>query len=178
MKNPELFERTVQILTDAYLNKTLVAGNCSACAVGNMIAAACEIPLLKLTNGAVYWDEDKSGGQESTDWYYGIVSSIKHGTPIGEILSSFTGSSGYRMIMSTGYTLQDIVDIETAFEAAIAEATKKLSVEQQAEWDSKQYVDQRIGLDAVYMELLRIHEAEDYQLVRTVAFTLPEEVVA
>lgn len=37
MKQQELFEKTIQTLASAYLNGTLIAGNCKACAVGNIV---------------------------------------------------------------------------------------------------------------------------------------------
>ena len=39
MKNKALYEKTVSILVDAYMNDTLVHGDCGACAVGNLCAA-------------------------------------------------------------------------------------------------------------------------------------------
>lgn len=40
MKKPELYQMTVDILVAAYFNDTLIHGSCSACAVGNLAAAA------------------------------------------------------------------------------------------------------------------------------------------
>jgi hypothetical protein len=42
MKTSERFNRAVQALVSSYFNSTLVKGNCSACAVGNIVAAGIE----------------------------------------------------------------------------------------------------------------------------------------
>jgi hypothetical protein len=39
IKEP-LYHKTIGILVDAYFDDTLQHGNCSACAVGNLVAAA------------------------------------------------------------------------------------------------------------------------------------------
>ncbi len=43
MKNKSLYDKTVSILVDAYMNDTLQHGNCFACAVGNIVAANCDV---------------------------------------------------------------------------------------------------------------------------------------
>jgi len=40
MENKKLFDRTVSILSKAYLNDTLRHGDCYACAVGNLVCHA------------------------------------------------------------------------------------------------------------------------------------------
>jgi hypothetical protein len=54
MKRQELYNNTVDILVQAYFNDTLAHCDCSACAVGNMIAGNCGYELKYVT-------EDVSG---------------------------------------------------------------------------------------------------------------------
>lgn len=104
MKRPELYHKTVGILVDAYFNDTLVHGDYCGCAVGNMIAANLGIKLIRRRDG-VEWGANtmKHFGSE---WY-----DLKYGTKL-------VGDKGEIQIKSTGYTYQQILDIEKAFELA------------------------------------------------------------
>ena len=105
------FKHTMDVLVKAYLNDTLVHGNCYACAVGNLIAEAngwkyvnCkDEPFRKIAldiNAGMYLD-GKYGG----DWYE-FDESIKR------------TNQGLNEIHSIGYTLKEVVRIENAFENA------------------------------------------------------------
>ena len=113
MNQPELFENTVNILVNAYHNKTLSHGNCVACAVGNIIAANCGVKDIK-------------------SWYEWAVNA--YGTPLSGWINAFgTTSNGInrrsfyviksnpvakKQIESTGYPVEVLADIEYAFETA------------------------------------------------------------
>lgn len=113
MKNENLFKKSVQILSEAYFNDTLRHGNCYACAVGNLIAA---------NTGKVYKEYPK-------DRYETISSPPTFrwdGTVSWQIVSySYIGQSdrerrefGLAEIASTGYTVNEFMQIEKAFEGA------------------------------------------------------------
>lgn len=119
MKNKKLFNETVDILVKAYMNDTLEHGSCSACAVGNIITARL---------GDEYF-----GTFEWFDYIRG-----QNCDKITEI--------GKEQVQSTGYSFDDVVRIEQAFESAGTEYT-----------DENGYK----GLMAVVTVLCEIHECEE-----------------
>lgn len=95
------FEKTVDVLVKAYLNNTLEHGNCQACAVGNMVAAAC---------GYTYHEDElrqrwieKSGAS-----WQNLV--------LAPDLSTALRNEAVFEIESTGYTILELSNIEKAFE--------------------------------------------------------------
>lgn len=96
MKNKELYNKTVDILVQAYFNDTLRHGDCKACAVGNLIQA--------------------NGGFNNffTTWTEVFI------TVYGEQAVNPTEYYGEakREIDSTGYAWPDLAKIEKAFESA------------------------------------------------------------
>jgi hypothetical protein len=88
----ERFDKTVDVLVSAYLNDTLVHGNDCACAVGNMICAAMGY---------------KYGGWQA-NWHVGLVCGL--GGPFKE--------AAFIEVASTGYSVDEILTIERAFEQA------------------------------------------------------------
>lgn len=54
MKNKELFDKTIGILVNAYLNDTLENANCHACAVGNLVATNCGYEMIQSENGCMW----------------------------------------------------------------------------------------------------------------------------
>lgn len=108
MIKPELYHKTIGILVKAYLNDTLIPGNCAACAVGNLIAASMKITY---TNPAV---------RSCIDWK-------EHAIRWDQV---FCTRNGYQFINenkyegeakeqidSTGYTWHELAKIEAAFES-------------------------------------------------------------
>lgn len=97
MKNESLFHKTVNILVQAYLNDTLVPSMCSACAVGNLVAANCgykidmDMPLYK--------------GFVRPMWQKLVWSNKEH-----EVTDET-----YYQIQSTGYSVDELRQIERAF---------------------------------------------------------------
>jgi hypothetical protein len=83
-------ERTIDILLDAYNSGNLESGKCAKCAVGNIILA--------------------NFGSVDGSWYYFLHSNflIKN-TEEENILA-------VKQINSTGYSVEEIIEIETAFE--------------------------------------------------------------
>lgn len=109
MNKPELYQKTVDILVQAYFNDTLMHVNCEACAVGNLVAANKGIELKRGNHGV------RAVGRPyecNTEWFRAI------------------GFGGFvypeRMqipavadqINATGYSLEEVGLIEAAFESA------------------------------------------------------------
>ena len=106
MNRPELYNKTVDILYNAYFNDTLECGNCYACAVGNLVAAANGYKMIKTEHSkwGIQWE-----GHEYpfTNGWGGIAlwTNKKH-----------YSKEGLRQIESTGYSTREVVLIEQAFE--------------------------------------------------------------
>lgn len=126
MKNEPLWNKTVDILVKAYLGDTLRHSLCQACAVGNIIAANNEM--------------QKCGKWPCGDYAWSAVTS-------GMISEDGGYERGLMHIKNTGYSVQNIVDIEYAFEHTTFSLSK----------------DQFMfnGLMSVIDTLMQIHEAND-----------------
>lgn len=96
MKNPELYNRTVDILVQAYFNDTLRHGNCSACAVGN---------IIKANGGFKGFFSNWAEVFMTVEGQQGICPENYEGDAKSEI-------------DSTGYAWQDLAKIEKSFESA------------------------------------------------------------
>lgn len=109
MKNKSLYEKTVNILVDAYFNDTLEHDSCQACAVGNLVAAGMGFSYEgRLWSHATHvrtdnWSEVLWTGNESRERRLNM--------------SRYTGEIK-KQIDSTGYTVGELSDIEHAFETA------------------------------------------------------------
>tara|TARA_R110001599_G_scaffold89580_4_gene237119 strand:+ start:928 stop:1395 length:468 start_codon:yes stop_codon:yes gene_type:complete len=111
----EIYQKSVDILLDSYNAGTLFHSNCSACAVGNLIAANNNIELVESTS--------RFGGQTAT-W--------SEGRPIWQLVF-FTTLEGQEVFMncykgsekteidSTGIPLTELMAIEKAFESVSEE---------------------------------------------------------
>jgi hypothetical protein len=135
MKNKELFDKTIGILVNAYLNNTLVHNNCCACAVGNIIAANMQIkydPYLKWTGRQLAWSK--------------VFVSMPFKSDQIQRPWAYTGNAK-EQIDATGYAWTDLALIEAAFERA-PKGTNK---------------DERMfnGLMAVVDVLCQIHELDE-----------------
>lgn len=109
MKNKNLYDKTVAILVKAYLNDTLQHCECTACAVGNIVAGNLNIGLEKRGNQVYLKDES---GMSSGRWF-GAIS-------YGRVKESRLTEEILHQIKSTGYTAQQLADIEQKFEHAYA----------------------------------------------------------
>lgn len=135
MKNKALFNDTVQILVNAYLNNTLEPGNCHACAVGNIIAAKLNVKYdqhLKWIDRPVAWS--------------GVFVTLS--SKIAQVKRPWacTGEA-QAQINTTGYSWQELARLEYAFERAPGGKTK----------------EERMfnGLMAVVEVLSQIHEMDE-----------------
>jgi hypothetical protein len=148
MINPELYKKTVDILYDAYFNNTLVHGDFCACAVGNLIAANTGEKIL-LRNTAVHMDGRKRrimklDSERSPEWI-----KVFYTVGINDTLFNSCNYKGFAKleIDSTGYSLQELMKIEYAFEVA-----NKGESEEDYLFN---------GLIAVLDVLSKIHEVEE-----------------
>jgi hypothetical protein len=129
MKNEALYNKTVDILVQAYFEDSLSHMLCQACAVGNIIAYH--------TN-----QRDKSGKLFCKDYSW---SGLVRGhwimdTPNEEKIADI-------QVKSTGYTAQQLLQIETAFEKCNGVGDRMFN-----------------GLMAVIEVLDQIHENTDTQI--------------
>lgn len=108
MKNSELYHKTVNVLVDAYFNDTLEHNNCYACAVGNIVAASCDVGFRLSTLGSKIWDDYFPKWDDVFMTAYGEQQIFLH---------RYYGEAR-RQIDSTGYKLGDLSKIEFAFETA------------------------------------------------------------
>lgn len=142
MKNPELYNRTVDILVQAYFNDTLQHGNCHACAVGNLVAANCGYSFIKYSDrqrwekSSPYWQEVHMVGSCGTQW----------------IAPDWYHNGAKHQIDSTGYKWEETAKIELAFETAPKGNSED-------EWMFN-------GLMAVIDVLDEIHENTDKQVTQ------------
>lgn len=97
------FDNTVDILVKAYLNDTLEHGNCSACAVGNLITAS----------GYVFDSASHTGPHGKFQWL-AFIYAEQGKLYYTKYLNTRTAAE---QIDATGYTWQQLARIEYAFEA-------------------------------------------------------------
>lgn len=149
MKNEQLYNKTVDILVQAYFSHTLEHGNCFACAVGNIVAGNCGIKYETIIHHnlpALVWAGHKLSnsnidGIEITPTYYVLRNTQLTGAP----------SKTLSMQKSTGYTWDELSRIEKSFEDV------NLSIEAASNDDDRMFN----GLMAVIDVLDKIHENTD-----------------
>jgi hypothetical protein len=106
------FNYTVNVLVQAYLNGTLEHCNCSACAVGNIIADVKKVePVLFCNQGDDYTNRFSDGSKPL--WNYLFCSTVPGKQDVSP--SAYFGEVKSE-IDSTGYTWQELAKIEYAFE--------------------------------------------------------------
>ncbi len=129
MKNPELYEKTVNLLLDSYTAGKLFHGRCDACALGNILNTGdwafdfCTFPdTLGLSQKSFKRDEEDT-------LYFN------------------------RLYKGSGYSREELMKIEYAFESSIA---KDYHLYREVKTKEGQY----LGLCAVLDVLKEIHETE------------------
>jgi len=107
------FDNTVDILVKAYLNNTLKHGDCTACAVGNILGRRSQWNRLFVTpcDGPVILPQKFAGEGELL---YGVITSIKIESEFDRQLLS----ESLELISESGYTVQELAMVENAFESA------------------------------------------------------------
>lgn len=117
MINPELYQRTVDILVKAYFEDTLEHTNCRACAVGNIVAANMGIDLGR--NYEIIFNRNDilpknfiphNPEYDSGMWFHCIFDRRVHEEKMThEII---------KQVEATGYTAKELSEIEYNFENA------------------------------------------------------------
>lgn len=114
MKQEQLYNKTVDILVQAYFNDTLRHGNCYACAVGNLIAANKGIKMVANNDGDIKWDGYKNYMDNTDDlfplWFSAIKNCIK------DEKDFLVNEAMVNELIYTGYSVDEIYKIEEAFE--------------------------------------------------------------
>lgn len=141
MNRPELYQKTIDVLLDAYNNGKLVHGNCSCCAVGNICKESSN--KLDISNSL---------------WSFLFVTTSEEGfykPTRAKSYESFEMELVLSLINDTGYTVEELTKIEWAFETAIPFEKR----EYYTKVKTKQ--GQYMGLCAVLEVLKQIHEKEE-----------------
>jgi len=147
MKNKELFNRTISILVNAYLNDTLEHGQPCGCAIGNLVAA---------NNG---YSIQKS---ERSNWVFIEGARFRHafwtevqnyGRKREKVYMDDCYDKGVKELLSTGYNTSETLLIEAAFESP--RLTENGTCIDDDSIDSTGY----LGLMSVVDTLMEIHEA-------------------
>lgn len=109
------FDHTVQVLVQAYLNDTLEKDNCQACAVGNLIAHAAGAVYVRKTsnyNGDLLLEAQP----RIVDWLGAICTSEDCDQQLDKRV--YLAQPGIKAAFdSTGYSFEELAQIEYAFES-------------------------------------------------------------
>lgn len=133
----ELYEKTCNTLIDAWLDGELRHGDCEACAVGNICGGRSEWENLFYT-----WRSIQEQNFSRPD-------------PITGFIYPDLWSQGKELIISTGYSVEELAQVEYAFESSIDHNYGKLSDTPEGQY---------IGLCAVMEVLWDIHGIQDRSL--------------
>ena len=165
MKTSERFDRAIAALVKGYMNGTLAKGNCSACAVGNIVAGAidCTIKKSEKPNGTIDFDFVSIIGHVTGPFWQNVfVTSVRDGRLSRNVrqeinMLSYHGQSEIQ-IDATGYSVKELADIEWAFE----KATKIYFNDYHRKRDKRKIdEDQLKGLFAVVDVLCKIEGYDD-----------------
>jgi hypothetical protein len=106
----EIYQKSVNILLDAYNAGTLFHDNCHACAVGNLVAANNDVELVK----SVAWREPTAHWGEGRPLWNEVFSTSYKSQEV--FIYEYQGSTKDE-IDSTGIPLNELMAIEKAFES-------------------------------------------------------------
>lgn len=143
MNRPELFEKSVNTLLDAYNNRILEHGRCYACAVGNLCSEAAQ--NLNVSN--TIWNNVFMTGSNAHKQIFYIKEKLEDERQIEY-------EKALKLISKTGYTVEELAAIEYAFESSIADDYERYTTRDKVK-------GQYIGLCAVLEVLKEIHEKEE-----------------
>lgn len=157
MKNQELFDKTVGILVKAFINGTLEAANCSACAVGNIVADSLDLQLVRNKYDRLQAKGYQNGNPErDTGFWYRFIWE-------GEVSDEHNSGFVFQC-EKTGYTAKQLAKIEQSFMNGVQFCV-----------DTKIEDENYTGLMRVIDALMLIHEATPEQATEAKKlFTLAE----
>jgi hypothetical protein len=119
------FEQTVDVLVKAFLNDTLMHGNCFACAVGNLVASGLGCAVIRKAGNHLSWSNGMNypamSGYLVQGWGAAFTTDSRNdeGKKVQEIDKySLKVPIVKEQIKATGYKWQELAKIEFAFEAA------------------------------------------------------------
>jgi len=139
MIKENLFHKTIGILVNAYMNDTLEHTNCYACAVQNIVAGNMGYKIIPKPNGHYLGD----CSQISV-----VIPNLRYENTLTANLDATVKGNALVELQSTGYSINDLVSIEYAFE----------SIYRNDCIDKDDYVFK--GLMSVVDCLAKIHEAD------------------
>lgn len=102
MIKEELYKRSIDVLSRAYLEGHLEHGDPCGCAVGNMVAASCGFKIVQTKYEGLAWKQD--GVDFPTYWWNFLAFKDDERAAISQI-------------HQTGYTVTEVIKIEKAFES-------------------------------------------------------------
>jgi hypothetical protein len=152
MNRPSLYQKTLDILVQAYFNDTLEHANCYACAVGNMIAANCGLKFItaEVTPVGVFTGAGKLFWNFRNQFDNNPLVLMTRGK-----CDEGANDEQLELALSTGYTLRELALIEEAFEMVA------YGLELDVMQSDKVMFD---GLMSVIETLDLIHENKDEQV--------------
>lgn len=154
MNRPELYHESTNTLLDAYNEDKLFYGRCDACAVGNVcMNASIKTGINNNAWGALFMTVD--GEQIMFDSFHRFIYLMDRN--IGQV------DAPERLIAATGYTIEELAQIEFAFETARPEDAPYLTPDGPEDFRlMKEYKQEKhyqfLGLTAVLKVLEEIHE--------------------
>ena len=116
----ERLKNSIEVLQRAYLEETLDAGNCEACAVGNLVAAS-------------------SYKGQSFDWRF-IFCTADGEQVIYDFQSPWSEEAdesyrkGLDAIKATGYSVEELARIEYAFETSLSDTDEIMMPVHESQW--------------------------------------------
>lgn len=112
MKNPKLFKRTFEVLLKAYAEGNLIHQDVCACAIGNLVLDAEDHTDIHFSENNFMLDNNK---RYRGFWYDFMI--YRHMANINiETDLKLASEDWYKIFKYIGYSWQDIISIETAFE--------------------------------------------------------------
>ena len=165
MKTSKRFDVAIASLMKGYMNGTLAKGNCAACAVGNMVAGATGRTIKKSQDfdGEVDFDFVNVIGHINNPSWQLVFSTSNRDKRLSRekrqvIEMQYYKDSAQLDIDATGYSIQELADVEWAFE----KATKIMFHDYHRKRDKRKIdEDQLKGLFAVVDVLCKIEGYDD-----------------
>lgn len=112
-------KNSIEVLQKAYLNETLTARDCMACAVGNLVAASEDYEGRIYAWRFVFCTEDSG---------YQVFYDPRDAVFMAEY------NEGLDAIEATGYSIAELAKIEFAFESALSKEEAEDMPEHQSQW--------------------------------------------